>query len=202
MDPFYAYVKSTSYVKYFARLTPESYTHDGGINMANYVTIRDCAPQFLNKVFFTLLTNRDVPGASPILEQHITDHVSGTLFFIRAKVDHDQFWYLPNSPASNVYVSRTDRTLFRIDIANGEKNEGRGTIMVATDNITITSVSTEQDLPISSTGNKLELFSFGDLKGGFRVSTAREAVESEDERALVRTDAGESWAGELIYKRP
>jgi len=99
-----------------------------------------------------------------------------------------------------VYVSRTDRTLFRIDIANGEKNEGRGTIMIATDNITITSVSTEQDLPISvtdagyvTTGKKLALFRFGDLKGGFRVSTVQEAVESEDGRALVRTDAGESW---------
>ncbi|KZT23887.1 hypothetical protein NEOLEDRAFT_1068464 [Neolentinus lepideus HHB14362 ss-1] len=200
-DEWWRALSKTSYASYVTRVTPEFYTHDVALfNVSDSVLRQDCTPQFLNKVFFTLLMDRGGRDVNHLPEQHVTDHVSGNVFFIRSKADPTQFWYCPNASETNICLSREDRTLFRIDIANGQPNEGSGTIMIATDNITITAVSTNKDLPVSVgdggyviAGSKLERFKFGDLRGGFRVAHAWDTTDKKDVRALVRSDQGESW---------
>ncbi|KZT23890.1 hypothetical protein NEOLEDRAFT_1068570 [Neolentinus lepideus HHB14362 ss-1] len=200
-DEWWRALSKTSYASYVTRVTPEFYTHDAAsFNITNSVLIQDCTPQFLNKVFFTLLMDRGGRDVNHLPEQHVTDHVSGNVFFIRSKADPTQFWYCPNTSDGKVHLSRTDRTLFRIDIANGQANEGKGTILIGTDNINIISVSTGKDMPVSVgdggyviAGSKLERFKFGDLKGGFKVSTEWDAVAEENAQVLVRTEVGENW---------
>ncbi|EPQ57583.1 hypothetical protein GLOTRDRAFT_110634 [Gloeophyllum trabeum ATCC 11539] len=200
-DEWWRAFSKTSYANSVKRVTPEFYTHDVAVfNLTDSVLRQDCTPQFLNKVFFTLLMDRGGRDVNHLPLQNITDHVSGNLFFIRSKADPTQFWYCPNSSETPLCLSRTDRTLFRIDIANAAAGEGRGTVMISTDDITITAVSSGKDLPVSVgdsgvviAGDKLERFKFGDFKGGFRVGKAYDLTDKKEVRALIRTEEGENW---------
>jgi len=60
------------------RITPQFYTHNPAkANIANSITNQQVAAQFLGKVFFTLLNDRDGRILSIIPRQNITNQING-----------------------------------------------------------------------------------------------------------------------------
>lgn len=60
------------------RINPQFYTHEPPrANIAATVTNANVAKQFLDRVIFTLLPDRDGRAINVIPPQDITDHISG-----------------------------------------------------------------------------------------------------------------------------
>jgi len=198
---------NTKYSDSIRRVTPHFYTHDTNqANASKSITDAQVASKFLGKMFFTLLPDRDGRALSVIPAQDITDHVSGNFFFIRSKASPNEYWYCPGSstgqvaPNSNVYVSRTERTRFRVRLIN-ERKDGKGTIMVGSDEITITLTSTNLSIRVSDSGQLIVSKSpesglkFSDLVNGFGAGATLWGKNGErgDVKELFKTDDGEEW---------
>jgi len=192
------------------RVNSTFYTHDTRqANIANTVTDAQVAGQFLGTVFFTLLTDRE--GGTRVLSvipaDDLADHVSGNFFFIRSKAAPSEYWYCPSSSSDGgivagtpVYASRTERTKFRIRLTDESEN-GKGTIMIGTDEITITLTSANLSVGtygnvngVLSVGNNPELgLEFSALSRGFKAMHTTTNVGNEVVKELVMTDDGEKW---------
>jgi hypothetical protein len=71
---------NTKYADSVKRINPQYYTHDPAIaNIMSTITDPLSAPQFLDKVIFTLLSDRDGRSFNPVPPLNIKDHVSGNL---------------------------------------------------------------------------------------------------------------------------
>ena len=70
---------SNNYVAcHIKRVTPQLYTHEpAAANVAATITTAGVATQFLGRVIFTLLPDRDGRAINVIPVQNITDHISG-----------------------------------------------------------------------------------------------------------------------------
>ncbi|KDQ16514.1 hypothetical protein BOTBODRAFT_106834 [Botryobasidium botryosum FD-172 SS1] len=177
----------TAYATSVNRVTPQFYTHNPGTAIiANTVNDPKVASAFLNKVFFTLLNDRDGRILSVIPVQDYTDHVSGNLFYIRSKADPRDFWY--TSDNHSISVSREKRTQFRITLRSGAK----GTIMIASDDIyisipglndTAVGITSDGALTTAASG-AATIFSFGDFNGSFKGQIGS---------VVVKTANGEAW---------
>lgn len=121
-------------------------------------------------------------------------------FFIRSKASPSEYWYCPRdfhgnvAVNSNVYVSRTERTRFRVRLIDEDK--GKGTIMIGSDHIAITLVSIDLSIIVSDSGQLIVSkgpdsgLKFGDLVNGF---IAESTFRSEYVKELFRTEDGEEW---------
>ncbi|KAG1753678.1 uncharacterized protein EDB91DRAFT_1077399 [Suillus paluster] len=199
---------NTKYSDSVRRVTSQFFTHD--INQANAAySINDAqvASRFLGKVFFTLLPERDDGRVlSVIPSSDFADHVSGNTFFIRSKVSPNEYWYCPGSstgnvtPNSKIYVSRTERTRFRVRLMS-ERKDATGTIMIGSDEIAITLTSAKLSVRVSRSCHLIISKSpepglkLSDLVNGFGVVTPllESDPESEDLKELFKTDDGEEW---------
>jgi hypothetical protein len=209
-DDWWRAVSTSSNTKYsdsVKRVNPQFYTHDTNqANASNSLNDSTVASGFLGLVFFTLLPDRDGRALSVIPPQDCTDNVSGNAFFIRSKASPNEYWYCPGSSAgdvaanSKVYVSRTERTRFRVRLTS-ERKDGKGTIMIGSDNIAITLTSVNLSIRVSDSGQLIVSKSpesgmrFGDLVNGFRagVTLWDKDGQSEHVKELFKTDDGEEW---------
>lgn len=186
------------------RITPQFFTHDVAKASAALSTFEDqVASRFSGKMFFTPLPESAL-SVIPILD--FADHVSGNSFFIRSKVSPSEYWYCPGSstgnvtPNSKVYVSRTERTRFRVQLIS-ERKDTTGTIMIGSDEITITLTSTNLSIRISRSSHLIVSKSpesglkFSDLVNGFAVVTPllNNEGQSENIKELFKTEDGEEW---------
>ena len=71
---------NANYVASVKRINPQFYTHDPNKAIAPY-SLDDAtvAKQFLDRVFFTLMPDRDGRAMNIIPDANITDHISGGL---------------------------------------------------------------------------------------------------------------------------
>ncbi|KAG1718927.1 hypothetical protein EDB19DRAFT_1649155 [Suillus lakei] len=198
---------NTKYLDSVRRVAPQFFTHDvSKANASSSITDAQVASSFFGKVFFTLLPNRDDGGLSVIPILDFADHVSGNSFFIRAKPSPSEYWYCPGSstgnvtPNSKVYVSRTERTRFRVRLIS-ERKDIAGTIMIGSDEIAITLTSTNLSIRVSRSSHLIVSKSpepglkFSDLTNGFGVVTP--LLDNEGQcgniKELFKTDDGEDW---------
>ncbi|KAG2159028.1 uncharacterized protein EDB93DRAFT_439638 [Suillus bovinus] len=196
---------NTKYSDSIRRVAPQFFIHDNSkADPASYITDSQVASGFFGKVFFTRLPSNVGLSVIPILD--LVDHVSGNLFFIRSKVSPNEYWYCPGSstgnvtPNSKVYVSRTERTRFRVRLID-ERKDTTGTIMIGSDEIAITLASTNLSIRVSRSAHLIvskspELgLKFSDLQNGFGVVTSFLDNEGHGEnvKELLRTDDGEEW---------
>lgn len=196
---------NTKYSDSVRRVAPQYFTHDANkANAATSTTDAQVASSFSGKVFFTLLAISGGLSVIPILD--FVDHVSGKSFFIRSKVSPNEYWYCPGSstgnvtPNSKVYVSRTERTRFRVRLFS-ERKDTTGTIMIGSDEIVITLTSTNLSIRVSRSGHLIvsknpELgLKFNDLASGFGVVTPLLDNEGhcENIKELFKMDDGEEW---------
>jgi len=178
----------TKFADSVKRVSPQFYTHDYGVaGIAETITDARVARSFLGKVFFTLLNDKDSRILSIIPEQNITDHISGNLFYIRSKSDPREFWYSPPDD-DRVYVSRKERTQFRIRLRKEGSTDG--IVMIGSDQIYVSRPEDNDYISIGMggcliTAQKLDVFQFGDLEDGFRCKRAS--------KVIVKTKDGEGW---------
>ncbi|TFK52887.1 hypothetical protein OE88DRAFT_1733875 [Heliocybe sulcata] len=208
-DDWWRALCETRWARHVARITPEFYTHSVGEFNVSASVHKGYLPQFQDRVFFTLLHDLGGRQMSPLPKQDITDHVSGNRFFIRAKVDPTQYWFVPHGQGGQgqqkVFLSRTDRTLFRVDIANAGTSHGREIVMIVRDEITITALVDGKDAPVSVghterddsnlvVGRTHDHFKFADFQGGFRATTSVTVSSmGEQLRGLGKAIHGEGW---------
>jgi len=198
---------NTKYANGVKRITAEYYTHDiTTVNASASLTDTTVASSLIGSVFFTLLPDRDGRALSVIPIQDLTDSVSGNSFFIRSKAAPSEFWYCPGSstgdvaPNSKVYVSRTERTRFRIRLIN-ERKDGKGTIMIGSDEVAITLTSNDLSVRVSDNSQLIvskspELgLKFGDLVNGFMAGATlwNQNGQTEGMKELFKTGDGEKW---------
>ncbi|KAG1773857.1 hypothetical protein EDD22DRAFT_3860 [Suillus occidentalis] len=196
---------NTKYSDSVRRVAPQFFTHDANkANAATSTTDAQVASSFSGKVFFTLLAISGGLSVIPVLD--FVDHVSGKSFFIRSRVSPNEYWYCPGSstgnvtPNSKVYVSRTERTRFRVRLFS-ERKDTTGTIMIGSDEIVITLTSTNLSIRVSRSGHLIvsknpELgLKFSDLASGFGVVTPLLDNEGhcENIKELFKKDDGEEW---------
>lgn len=196
---------NTRYSDSVRRVAPQFFTHDASkANAASSITDTQVASSFFGKVFFTLLPNKCGLSVIPILD--FADHVSGNSFFIRSRVSPNEYWHCPGSSTGNVtlhsqvYVSRTERTRFRVRLID-ECKDTTGTIMIGSDKIAITLTCTNLSIRVSQTGflfvskNPDPGLKFGDLVNGFGAMNP--LLENEDHyknvKELFKMDDGEEW---------
>ncbi|KAG1775108.1 hypothetical protein EV702DRAFT_1269642 [Suillus placidus] len=204
-DEWWHAVSTSAIVKFsdsIRRVNAQFYTHDvGQANAADSLTVNGVATQFLGKVFFTLLDDLGGRQLSIIPPLHFADHISENSFYIRSKVSPYEYWYCPllsNSNATNlVYVSRTERTRFRVCLA--EKGTA-GTVMIGSDEIVITVPSLSRSIDVTDSGQVILAtapqsgLKFSDLLSKFTVGpTVYKDGQSLDTRELLYTDDGEKW---------
>lgn len=197
---------NTKYSDSVRRVAPQLFTHDASkANAASSIFDAQVASSFRGKVFF--IRQPDDNGELsiiPILD--FVDHVSGNSFFIRSRVSPNEYWYCPGSstgnvtPNSKVYVSRTERTRFRVRLFS-EREDTTGTIMIGSDEIVITLTSTNLSIRVSRSGHLIvsknpELgLKFSDLVNGFGVVTPLLDNERHGEhvKELFKMNDGEEW---------
>ncbi|KAH7906055.1 hypothetical protein BJ138DRAFT_1117914 [Hygrophoropsis aurantiaca] len=190
-DEWWRAVSESSNVQFansVKRLTPHLYTHNPNVYVVyTSLTTAGVATNFLGRVFFTLLPNRDVyTGFVPIPSPEITDHVSGNIFFIRSKANPEEYWYCPPSHSglvasgTPVYASTTNRTRFRVTRIPGSGSTPANSIIIGTDKVSVElaasadlSVTTRQtptgvsQVIVGTAGTMI----FSDLKRSFRAGT-------------------------------
>lgn len=207
-DEWWRAVSSSANTKYsdsVRRVAPQFFTHDGTkANAAASITDAQVASSFCGKVFF--IHQPSGCGLSIIPNLDFVDHVSGNSFFIRSRVSLNEYWYCPGSstgnvtPNSKVYVSRTERSRFRVRLFS-EREDTTGTIMIGSDEIVITLTSTNLSIRVSRSGHLIvsknpELgLKFSDLVNGFGVVTPLLDSERHGEsvKELFKMDDGEEW---------
>ncbi|KAG2135089.1 hypothetical protein DEU56DRAFT_397235 [Suillus clintonianus] len=190
---------STKYGNTVKRIDPQLFTHDENTaNAADSTGPGGVAADFMNKVMFSWLYNKDNRVWSVMPTSDFTDHVSGNSFFIRSKACPDEYWYCPlGQDSHSVYTSRTERTRFFVHIINGTP----GTIMIGSDRIAIT--LTTVDLSVRSDPDSGALFvsktseqglTFSDLLHGFLAGTTlHRDGKSLDRKEIFKVHAGEEW---------
>jgi len=196
------------------RVNAQFYTHNPDLAViSNSITDDPTLTKYLGKIFFTLIDDtggRQLP-VLPVI--NIKDSISGNFFFIRSKSDPSEYWYCPPSssgnvtPNTSVYVSRTERTRFRVRLAS-EGTNYKGTIMIGSDEICITLTSANLSINVSSNGDSLIVanspvpgLKFSDLNNGFKAggTIARRqeylAGQYRDElvKELIKSVDGEEW---------
>jgi hypothetical protein len=202
---------NTKYSDSVRRVNSTFYTHDPNqANVAYSINDAQVAGKFLGKVFFTLLPDRDGRALSVIPVDDSADPASGDFFFIRSKAVPSEYWYVPTlsdgsiKPDTLVYVSRTERTRFRVRLTS-ERKEGKGTIIIGSDEITIT--LTSANLSVRAVGDGRGVLKVGnnpepglklsDLVNGFKAGStlvrATSYDRSEQVKELYKTDDGEEW---------
>ncbi|KAH7923167.1 hypothetical protein BV22DRAFT_1036625, partial [Leucogyrophana mollusca] len=189
------------------RITPQLYTHNrvsDDLDICQSITTQDVAPGFLNKVFFTLLNDRDGGVTSIIPSQDITDHVSGNSFLIRSKANPSEYWYCPTTtPPSDtwLYVSREARTRFCVCVL-GPTSDRCGTIMigsdkilitVSSDNRTVTTFTAYDQKLVARIGSADHAFKFENFENGFRAGPVEELRVNNltGLKKLLQTNAGD-----------
>jgi len=181
------------------RLSHQYYLHNPDVKSGNITqTINDekCAKDFLGRVFFTLLDDRDgrTMSVAPVLDY--TDHISGHGFFIHSSLQGDQYWFYDGGKLG---VSRTHRTKFTVSIqcqgyANNCKCKGhKGTVMIGTDPIIISAFGSQTCLGVQcdgqltlGPGGQEALIKFSDFDGGFQVT-------SNDTLVYSLVGGGDRW---------
>lgn len=195
---------STSSVVSFAnsirRVNAQFYLHDvNQANAANSLVTAGVATEFLNKVIFLLMDDLGGRQLSVIPSpDHLVDHISGNSFFIRSQTSPYEYWYCPllsDGKASNeVYVSRNERTRFRVDISN---KGSAGIVMIGSDEIAITLPTISLSIHITDGGRVILSpapqvgLKFSDLLNKFTVGPPSKSDPSLKE--LFYTDNGEDW---------
>ncbi|KAG0692607.1 hypothetical protein DFH29DRAFT_882235 [Suillus ampliporus] len=198
----------TKYADSVKRITPQFFTHDmGQANAADSTQANQVASAFIGKIIFTLMYDKGGRVLSVIPSPDFADHVSGNSFFIRSKVSPDEYWYCPVSPCNNlahdtVYVSRTERTRFRVYLTGAGT---AGTIMIGSDEIAITMTTADKSINIDDKTGKVMLaknpelgLKFGDLVNRFSAGATLfdKNCKSLGVKELFMTTHGEEW--ELI----
>jgi hypothetical protein len=196
---------NTKYSDSVRRVAPQFFTHDvSKANVASSITDTQVASSFSGKVFFTLLPNNGGLSVIPILD--FADHISGNLFFIRSRVSPNEYWHCPGSstgnvtPNSKIYVSRTERTRFRVRLIN-ERKDTAGTIMIGSDEIAITLTCADLSIRVSRSSHLIVSKSpeiglkFSDLVNGFGTVTPllENEVHCKNVKELLKTDDVEEW---------
>jgi hypothetical protein len=145
-------------------------------------------------------------SSSYFFAKYVDNKLQIISFFIRSKVSPNEYWYCPGSYSGNVahgsgvYVSCTERTRFRVRITN-ERQGGKGTIMIGSDEIAITLISNNLSVKVSDSGQLIVSRSpesglkFGDLVNGFRVGDTLwdQCGQHGHVKELFKTDEGEEW---------
>jgi len=132
-----------------------------------------------------------VPTSPPTIPpQDVTDHVSGSTFFIRSRADPRDFWYFfpEGGYLSEFGVSRKNRTRFRITAKDAPAPLNGGPIvMIGSDAVEIAE---------SRTGRVVGIDSSGYLVLGAPVSAMAQPVVEERaiEEPLVVEERGEDLA--------
>ncbi|KAG9025567.1 hypothetical protein FRB95_010054 [Tulasnella sp. JGI-2019a] len=129
------------------RVSPQWYTHNPNVGRIDQTIVdQKVASQFLGKVFFTLISDRDGRIISPIPVLNYTDHISRASFYIRSGSQLDTYWYY--DPVHQVVIaSRHNRTRFIITI---DKATAPGTIMIGSDTVYITSVPDNVNIGVAT----------------------------------------------------
>jgi len=205
-DEWWRAVSTTTVVKFsesIRRINAQFYTHNTGrAHIVDTLTTNGVATQFSNKMFFTLLDDRGGRHLSVIPSPDFADHISGNSFFIRSKVTPYDYWYCPLSSDCNasdeVYVSRTERTRFRISLSG---RGTAGTVMIGSDEIVITLTNLNLSVNvIASSGQAIvsnaptkSKFKFSDLLSRFTVGpTLTKDNQKLDMKALIYSDDEEA----------
>ncbi|KAK0628339.1 hypothetical protein B0T17DRAFT_150669 [Bombardia bombarda] len=182
------------------RVTPQLYNYDySKINIATTISNANKAQSFYDRVFFTPFSG--ALSIIPLID--ITDHISGTTYFIRSKISPDTFWYVDPS-SSVVTASKSHRTKFRISYADND-NKKSNNVMINSDSIKITiafeacSCNSNSAVFVQSDG-ELEIkkkgtdFKFGDIvnqHGAFEIGEI--ATGTVDSASIFKTADGEAW---------
>ncbi|PTB61754.1 hypothetical protein BBK36DRAFT_1131009 [Trichoderma citrinoviride] len=169
------------------RLAPDYYSFNHGL-------VWDSAPEFNDRLMYSLLNDRDGRFMGAFTQQPRTDHISGQTFFIRSKSSPYIYWAVKDN---RIYASRFSRTRFRIKI----EGETKPKVMIGKDRISITlttnsaqylSISSNGELSVEGSGSAGGIF-FSHFKKGF-LADGYEI--GDDVNAAVRrvgNDDGEEW---------
>ncbi|KAF8638027.1 hypothetical protein AX16_010659 [Volvariella volvacea WC 439] len=176
---------NAAYVNSIRRVTPQFYTHNPALaNIALSITDASVAKQFLDRVFFTLINDRDGRIQSVIPVQDYADHISGNWFSIRSKAKPSEYWYCPPENG-RIVVSTTHRSRFRVRNTDSSKN---GKVMIGSDDIYISVKVGGEDRPISLlydgslvSSGEARTFKFRNFQDGFRLESQFVAQATDDD---------------------
>ncbi|KAG2356054.1 hypothetical protein BDR07DRAFT_1464236 [Suillus spraguei] len=196
---------STSAVGKFAssvqRVNAQFYTHDvTQADAADSLITAGVANQFFGKMFFTSICDQNgLESMSIVPSFDSVDHISGQSFFIRSNVSPYEYWYCPMQETKSVYVSRTERTRFRV---SRDKEGTAGTVMIGSDEIIITLTAVNWSINIAAESGKVMVsntpmsgLKFGDFLSKFAVGTnLYMGGKSLDMKELFYTEHGEEWS--------
>ncbi|KAG1728684.1 hypothetical protein EDB19DRAFT_1913725 [Suillus lakei] len=217
-DWYYRYVAvfaSRAVADEWWRVVSTSPKFSDSANVSDSTQHDQAAAEFIGKVFFTLLDDKGGRQLSIIPSLDFTDHVSGNCFFIRTKASPNEYWFVPhtmlhtagtapitasclNIEPKLVYVSRTERTRFRVQLTG---RNTAGSIMIGSDEISITLPSVNLPINIDENGQVIVSrtprpgLKFCDLLDGFCAGPALydKDGKSLDLRELIQTADGEEW---------
>ncbi|KAG2065953.1 hypothetical protein BDR04DRAFT_1082530 [Suillus decipiens] len=181
------------------RVNAQFYTHDvSQVNAASSLTTAGVANQFLGKMFFMAIQSNLSSELCIIPSFDFVDHISEKSFFIRSKVSPYEYWYCPIQETKSVYVSRTERTRFRV---SRDKENTAGTVMIGSDEIIISLTAVNWSISIDAESSKVMVsnapmsrLKFGDFLSKFTVGTnLYMGGKSLDMKELFYTEHGEEW---------
>ncbi|KAG8868312.1 hypothetical protein FRB97_002493 [Tulasnella sp. 331] len=185
------------------RISLQWYTHDPE-NIWETVNDPKVAFNLRDKVFFTLLNDKNCRVLSTIPVLNYADHVNGarqmlliTVFYIRSVPQPDTYWSYDSSKGA-VFASRSRRTMFTITIADHAR--APGTIIVGSDDVYITTPS-GIDVGIANTLNQLSRsvnpfpLRFSSFYGDFQIDhSLSESIDHVNDTVIVRNPGkGETW---------
>ncbi|KAG8981442.1 hypothetical protein FRB94_001368 [Tulasnella sp. JGI-2019a] len=151
----------------FKRISIQFYSFDHHV-CSIMDTLKDSkvAPALHDRVFITLLNDRDGRIISMVPVLNYTEHINGSSFYIRSVAHPDTYWYYDAS-SETVVAHQSRRSQFTIKIADDSR--GPGTIIIGSDEIYITTTSgvnvgvanRENHLSYSANPSPLKFSSFG-----------------------------------------
>ncbi|KAI9568773.1 hypothetical protein HD554DRAFT_2021588, partial [Boletus coccyginus] len=202
------------------RISPQFYTdyptsHELGIDFFSHDDF-PAAREFLDKMFFTLLNDRDGRILSIAPPIKIMDHISDRWYFIRSQSDTQKYWYFRvdgtclvcgNADCDAIHVSTQFRSRFCIRAriaANQSLHAPRGFVMIGSDDIHILAskdytlrINDEEDLKATKNQETSDLL-FSDLKDRFLSRAEAQGNRGVIYEYVVPVERGLGQAWELV----
>ncbi|KAF4977609.1 hypothetical protein FZEAL_5893 [Fusarium zealandicum] len=171
----------------FKRLAPDFYSWD------KKKEVYDAAPEFMNRIMFSLLQERDGKIICTISQPERANVVSGGSYYIRSKSNPEYYWLEKDGKVWSTKLGRT-RFVLRIEGAKDMDN----TVLIGTDSISIAPVgarqkyvdiSDEGELVVS--GHSSHMY-YSDLKRSFLAQG--EHGQGSPSLAITKVgESGEEW---------
>jgi len=181
------------------RVSPQWYTHNPGAgNIPDTITDPKVANMFLNRVFFTLLNDRDGRIISTIPVLNYADHVNGAIFSIRSVSRPDTYWFY-DSKRKSIIASCNCQRRTRFMITNADSVRAPGSVIIKSDDVYITAIPDNVNVGVTSSTDQLGYsanpfpFEFSSFETDFMTSPVYYDGDASLEQVIRNPGKGERW---------